>query len=242
MNRVREQLEAQEGQKMLFVYDKDIPSGIVGLIAGRISDEYYRPVMVMTMVGEQIVGSGRSIEQFDITKALFQASEFLSRYGGHPQACGFTLNSPEVLEKFKHVLLEAAQGSIIDDDLVPIVEIDAMAQPGELTLGLVKEIDKFAPFGEGNIKPKFWIKNLQITAMDKLGNGEKHLRLMAKAEDSYVALKFMGFGMVDRFKDLIAVGDKIDLVAEIGINVWNGNESVESRIVDIKKVSKRVSF
>ncbi len=235
LTKAREQVLAQNGQKIFFVYDPEIPAGIIGLIAGRINDEFYRPTIVMTNNGDQIVGSGRSIDCFDITQALFKSQRLLSRYGGHPQACGFTLQNEKVLEEFKSDMLAQAAEKITDPDLVPVIEIDAVLKASEMQIDLVKQLEKLSPYGEGNSKPRFLIAGLNITAIDRLGNGEKHLRIMAKADDSYLIYKFMAFGAGDVWGGYVNVGDKIDVVVELGLNFWNGYENVEARIIDLKK-------
>src|SRR3989339_806161 len=228
-------IESQSTQKIYFIYNESWNPGVIGLIAGKISNEYCRPVMAMTKVGEQIVGSGRSIESFNITEVLYQAEKLLSRFGGHAQACGFTISKAEHLSEFQKIILDKADAMIKIEDLKPIISIDSTAKLADFNLDLMKKIEAFAPFGEGNPKPLFLIKQLEITAIDKIGNGEKHLRLMAKQGTSLHAEKFLAFGMADSWGEVLCPGDVIEVVVELGVNVWNGVESVEARIVDLKK-------
>lgn len=234
--KVREQLAEQIEKQMFFVYNENIQAGIIGLVAGRLCEEFYRPIMVMTKVKEKIVGSGRSIEYFNIVETLFANGHLLSRFGGHAQACGFAMNEEKNLTEFQNNILQLAQNSLRNLDLKPIMEIDAEVTLADLTLPLVKTLNMFEPFGEGNEKPRFLLKNLKITAMDYFGDSGKHLRLMVKEESSPLVSKFLAFFFKDKFSFELKVGDYIDAVVEARLNVWNGYESVECKVVDMKKV------
>jgi len=229
------QVENSLDDNLLFVYSEDIPGGIVGLIAGRLSDLYFKPSLVITKTGEHLVGSGRSIPNYDITKSLYKAQEVLSRFGGHSQACGFTLKGQDYLEKFKELMVKDANENIKKEDMVPVINIDSEVTISNIDLSVVKQIEQLAPFGEANKKPVFVIRNIFITAIDSLGNTGRHLRIMGKTDDSYVVQKFMLFGQGEVWRGIINIGDTVDLVVELGVNVWNGTESVDAKVLDIKK-------
>jgi single-stranded-DNA-specific exonuclease len=234
----REQLAEQMEKQMLFVYNENIQAGIIGLVAGRLCEEFYRPIMVMTKVKEKIVGSGRSIEYFNIVETLFANGHLLSRFGGHAQACGFAMTEVGNLIEFQNNVLLLAENCLADMDLKPSLEVDADAGLPDLNLSLVKTLNAFEPFGEGNEKPKFLLKNLQVTALDYLGDSGKHLKLMVKGETSPLVSKLLAFFFKDKFPSDINVGDRIDAVVEAGLNVWNGYENVECKVVDMRKVEK----
>jgi single-stranded-DNA-specific exonuclease len=232
----REQIVLQTEKKMFFVYNEAWHPGIIGLIAGRLADEFYRPVMVMTKVGEHIVGSGRSIEKFNITAALFASDDLLARYGGHTQACGFTVARVEFLEEFKNRIVALAEENLTDHDLRPVLHIEAEISLTEMTLDLVRLLAQFEPFGEGNPKPKFLIKNLQITLLDFLGERKQHLKFIAKQGNSFVTQKFLGFNYGATWSKILHVGDRVDAVVELSLNVWNSHESVEAKILDLRRL------
>ncbi|MEK7511968.1 MAG: single-stranded-DNA-specific exonuclease RecJ [Patescibacteria group bacterium] len=229
----RLQVEAQLGNRMIFVYDENWLPGLIGLIAGKICDEHYRPVLAMTKCHDKIVGSGRSVPEFDITHELTLVSELLARFGGHKQACGFTLAGIELLDKFRNCLSGQAQEKLAGVELVPFLNIEAELELEKIKIELVKTINGFAPFGENNPVPLFVIKNLQIVAMDALGSQSTHLRLSVRKNNSR-SYKLLFFSQAEKYLKMIQPGDTIDAVCELGVNEWNGNREVEFKGVDLK--------
>lgn len=221
-------------QKVLFAYQNDWPPGIVGLVAGRICDELYMPVLVMTDSNDKIVGSGRSIEQFNITAALRKIEKYFSRFGGHSQACGFTLKDRAILDNFQNDMRNLVEETLKDVEFEPYLDVDAELIFTEINEIIYHELSKFEPFGENNTKPRFLLKDLYLTAKDFLGSDNKHLRLMVKQGDSPIIRKMIGFGLVESFGHMLNIGDKFEAVVEVGINEWNGNREFEYKIHDIK--------
>ncbi len=235
VNEAKEQLLQQEQKHILFAYNPNWPAGVIGLIAGKLSDEYYRPVIAMTNVETQIVGSGRSVEGYNITEALTTISHLFARFGGHSQACGFTLRDVDDLIIFKESLASHALAKLAELDLQPVLEIDAELRLEEFDLNIYNQLECFEPFGEDNTKPLFLVKGAQVVAFDSVGDGGKHLRLMIK-QNSPKVYKMMKFGNGKPANSNIAVGDKIDIICEINKSEWNGRTEIEYKIVDLKKV------
>ncbi|MBI5076938.1 single-stranded-DNA-specific exonuclease RecJ [Candidatus Falkowbacteria bacterium] len=233
LTQAKKQILEMTEEKSLFVFDENWSAGLVGLIAGKLCDEYYRPVFAMTKSQGRIVGSGRSIVEFNIMDGLKSAEILLARYGGHAGACGFTLNAIEMLGDFKTAVKQRIEKDLFDKILSPFLEIDAAVAIKELTLEILEQIMALAPFGEGNGRPLFLIRDLQIAAMDTLGEQNNHLRLMIKEKEPRLH-KMMFFNEAVRYLDKIQVGDTIDVVCELGINEWNGNREMEFKIVDLK--------
>jgi len=231
VQQAKEQID--KDQTMHFAYHEEWTAGVVGLVAGKLCDELYRPVCVMTKVNGMIVGSGRSIEGFNITKSLSLAEENLARFGGHTQACGFTLRSDEHVSKFREIMLEQAEKELGKIDLNPFITIDAEVELKNVNLNLLEELDKFEPYGEANPKPLFLLKNLFVAALDYLGENNQHLRLMIKQAENPKLYKMLCFWGAEKWQDL-AIGSRIDAVCELGINEWNGNREVELKIIDLK--------
>lgn len=230
----KEKLVQQEGQKMLFLYDENWHPGVVGLVAGRIAEDYYRPVLVMTMIDGQIVGSGRSISDFNITEELMAAEKYLARYGGHAAACGFTLKNKDELADFTSFLADRARQSLTDEHLIPIIYAETELAMTEINLDLAERLKTLSPFGEGNEKPRFILRDLMVTSLDLLGDKEQHLRLMVRNGHSPAVKKVMGFGLGKTWGGVLNAGDKIDLMVELSVNEWNGSRNVEMKIVDLK--------
>jgi single-stranded-DNA-specific exonuclease len=228
---------AEQDSNIVFAYHKDWSAGVVGLVAGKLSDELYRPVIVMTDNQGMITGSGRSIEEFNIIDGLRNFDELFARYGGHSQACGFTLSSPDILDEFKQKLSQIVDEKLKGMDLSPCLDIESELTFSGLRIETVEKINDFEPFGEGNKKPLFLLKNIFITALDHIGENKNHLRLMVKQTDCPIIFKLLSFFGVEKWPDL-NIGHTIDAVVEVTINEWNGNRDIEFKIVDLKGVDK----
>jgi len=219
-------------QKLLIVCQQGWPAGLVGLVAGKLVNEFHVPTFVVGQDGEKFVGSGRSIKGFDITKAMHAASEHLDRFGGHPEACGFSTTGQDRFEKAKSVMLEYAQTQIKDEMLLPILNIDAEIDFKDVTWDLQKELEKFEPFGKGNPQPIFASKQVEVVDKRYVGADGKHLRLTVRSPRGTI-MKMIGFRFGEMF-DQLEIGKPIDVAYEIGVNEWNGNRELQLKIVDIK--------
>jgi single-stranded-DNA-specific exonuclease len=231
--------EKQEDNPILFAFDKAWSAGLVGLIAGKIKDIYYRPVIIMGKADKEITGSGRSIKQFNIIKALQEMPEFFSKFGGHPQACGFSLKDKKQLKEFKATLLEKAHIATTGLELVPEIDIDAEVDLAEVDWKFFDLLQKFAPFGQTNEEPKYLATNLTVARINPVGQDKKHLQIMVK-HNSHTITKTIAFGFGDIKKHPddwtnLQVGDKIDLVFKVSVNEWNGNRELQLGVEAIKK-------
>ncbi|MFH1292241.1 MAG: single-stranded-DNA-specific exonuclease RecJ [bacterium] len=229
----------QTDSAMIFISGNDWPTGILGLVASRLKDCYYRPVLAMSMTDE-IIASGRSIAEFNMIEALQSMPEFFDKFGGHPQACGLTLKDSQQLEEFKQAMVKKAQKIIGNKKIIPEIMIDAQVSLEEVDWNLYDLLQKFEPFGQANEEPKYTASELTITGVEPVGQDGKHLRLMVK-HNSHTVRKTIGFGLGDctrhpsDWKKNLKPGDKIDMVFTIGVNEWNGNRELQLTIEDIKK-------
>ena len=220
---------------ILFVRGDGWSPGIIGLIASRLKDKFFKPVIVLGEGGETYVGSGRSIPQFDITNALNQAPDLFSKYGGHPQACGFSLKSKETYPDFTKTMTEIARAELNDKNLVPILEIEAEMKIEDADWQLWNVLEKFSPFGMGNPEPLFVMRNVQVVDVQAIGKTGKHMRLFGKHLDGTKVQKFIAFGCEKWLQD-IKTHDMIDMVFEMSVNEWNGRRELQLKIVDYKKL------
>lgn len=220
-----------ENRKILFAFHENWEPGIIGLIAGKLCDEFYKPAVAMTVSRGHIIGSGRSVPEFNITHGLVLASKFLLRFGGHCQACGFTLGERDFLEDFQNELLKHAELALSDFELKPTLPIDVETDLRSITWDLLNQLEMFTPYGEGNQRPRILFRGLQIAAKDCLGSDGQHLRLLVK-QNAPIVYKMIGFGLAK--KNGFTAGDLIDAVCEIGVNEWNGNKEIEFKIVDLR--------
>lgn len=236
-DRILQEATAQLGeidrQKILIAVGQNWPPGVVGLIAGRLSDRHHRPTLIIGQEGDKYVGSGRSIERFDITQALAQCREFLARFGGHSQACGFTVLGKENFKNFEEKIKQLAEARLKIEDLAPVLEAEAVVKLKEANWDLWEGIKQFAPFGEGNGEPVFAAFNLRIEQLQTVGSEGQHLKLSVGEEGNNKIYKLIGFSLSEQWREL-KIGDKIDIVFELGVNEWNGNRELQFKIVDLK--------
>lgn len=228
--------EKMAGDKILVVCSPNLaaeseetawPEGVVGLVAGRLCDEYGRPVLAITKIKNEIKGSGRSISEFNIMQAIESSSRYLEKFGGHAAACGFTLKSREVLAEFTREMKKIAGQDLDGVELTPKILIEAQIDLADIADELLEELEKFEPFGQDNERPKFLSRGLAI--MDKISMG---------AEAQHIKFRFgaiwaVAFGQAENYKDF-KIGDKIDAVYYLEFNEFNGRKSAQMKIVDIK--------
>lgn len=230
----------QQENPVLFVLGPDWPTGMLGLICGKIKDEFHKPAIVMGDHTTEIVGSGRSIKEFNLILALQEMPEIFAKFGGHPQACGFTLKDKSLLEEFKTKLIAKAAAKTATVDMTPQITIDAEIDLDEVDWKLYELLEKFEPFGQANEEPKYVAKGVSIVRVDPVGQDGKHLRITVK-HNSHLIKKTIGFGLGDikrcaeNWKECLKPGDKIDMVFSIGVNEWNGNRELQLTIDDLKK-------
>lgn len=215
--------------------------GVVGLVAGRLCEEYSRPALVITQSKGEIKGSGRSIEEFNIGRAVEDSKEFLLKFGGHAQACGFSLLDKESLSGFMKKMKKIAGEQLKDVSLKVKILVDAELDIKELDEDLVNDLEKFEPFGEGNARPIFLSRNLDIRDIINMGANGQHIKFRVNAPlnvangnltgRGYWAL---GFGQAEKWKDL-RIGDKVDMVYYVEFNEFNGRREIQMKVIDIKR-------
>jgi single-stranded-DNA-specific exonuclease len=229
MSEAKEQIQLISDKKVLLAAGSNWPKGVVGLVAGRLVEEYGRPVLVMDKGELVATGSARSANNFDLVAALTHAKELLTKYGGHTQAAGFSLvteNIPALHQK----LLEYAE-TLSEESLGPVLDIDAELSAADLNMETHDVIAKFAPFGFGNHKPKFLTTNLDVLDMRFVGAKNQHMKLRVRKDD----LVFDAIGFNQAFwGNMLKLGSKIDAVYELDCNEWNGNRDLQLKIIDLK--------
>ena len=231
VNESKNQIGEVNKQKILFAVGKDWPVGVVGLVAGRLSDEFARPVIIMGEKKNEIVGSGRSIPGFDITAALIESHDLLERFGGHAAACGFTIRRDR-LEAFEKKMGELAASQIKDEDMIKRLFIDGEIGLSGINWELVNKLEDFEPFGEGNQPVRLVSHGLEVIDLQKVGLDGKHLRLSVKQNEKIEKIIAFGFGLT--WGNKLKIGDKIDAVFEVSVNEWNGHKEIQLKLVDLK--------
>ncbi|MBU2579786.1 single-stranded-DNA-specific exonuclease RecJ [Patescibacteria group bacterium] len=225
-----------KSSKLIFEGSAEWPVGLVGLIAGKIASKYCRPAFIYHQAGELIHASGRSASQVDLVGVIKQGSDFLDDYGGHKDAAGFRMKKKN-LKKAKDFFKKIVEKELKGKELIASLEIDAELSLREMNWQTYDEIQKFTPFGRGNLEPRFSAKGMEISEIRTVGNGDKHLKLSLMMFDSEQKkaknFKAIAFGLGERGEHL-KKGDSVDIVFEFIINEWNGCRELELKVVDIK--------
>lgn len=203
--------------------------GVIGIVASKITDMYFKPTILLSYENGIAKGSGRSILGFDLHEALCKCSKYLEKYGGHEMAVGLSLKE-ENFEKFKKEFEKVAKESRLEE-IQPIIYIDSVLSASNMNIELVKQLKQLEPFGEGNKMPLFAYKGLKINSIRTLTEG-RHLKLTLK-EDNLI-IDAIGFNM-GNLVDEYLIGDKVDVVGVLEINSFNGIENVQINLRDIMK-------
>jgi single-stranded-DNA-specific exonuclease len=228
--RAREQVEEQGVVPLLMVGDESYPAGIAGLVAGRISDEFYRPSVVVGVGRRTCTGSCRSIPEFNIIGALTRCSDLFTRFGGHAQAAGFVMPTRH-LPVLKERLLEIAAAELAGADLRPRLDIDAEVTLSDLAGDTYQSIQKLAPFGQGNPLPTFVSRSVEMVECRTMGSDGGHLRLKLKKDD--ITWNAVGFGMGDGKPEDSAL---LDIVYNLEVDHWSGQMMLRLNLLDFAVV------
>lgn len=228
---IRTQLDAEPEFEapLIFASDSRFRPGIVGLVAGRLTEEYYLPAIVMEAGEVESRASCRSIPQFDITRALDECADLLVRHGGHAQAAGFTVIN-ENIPLLKARLLEIAHNQLADQDLQPTIEIDAELTPDQISMALAEELTLLEPTGHMNPTPVFATYGLRVIDSRFVGKENQHLKLRLRTPDGEI-LDAIGFRLAELAP---SKGDSVDVAYTLDINEWNNTRSVQLNLQDIR--------
>ena len=203
--------------------------GVIGIVASRITEKYFKPTILIGIENEIGKGSGRSVPGFDLHDALAQSAEYLEKYGGHEMAVGLSLNKDKIKD-FKIHFEQIAKDKNVKS-IVPVIKIDCEIGKKELNKQTVEQIKLLEPFGEKNKPPLISYKNLKIVSIRTLSEG-KHLKLMLK--DGNDTVNAIGFNLGELINDYL-IGDKVDVVGTLEINNYNCEEQIQINIKDMMK-------
>ena len=231
-----QQIEEQKEQNRLttVVYHEDWHKGVIGIVASRLTETYYRPTLVFTRSGNKLAASARSVRDFDIYNALENCKEHIEQFGGHKYAAGLTLEE-ENYEAFKQAFEDEVSKTIDRNLLTPEIRIDAQIDLKDITPKFYRILKQFAPYGPSNMTPVFMTEDLVDTGYGKcVGADKTHLRLTATQPGSSGRMVSIGFSMGDKF-DMISEGKPFRAVYSIDENEWKGNISLQLKLRDIKR-------
>lgn len=221
-------------RKILFAIGDGWPAGLAGLVAGKLMGDFGLPVFVIgKQEGDRYVGSGRSMHGFDVTAAMKQAKDVLDKFGGHPQACGLSCVGEENVRAFVKIMEREADAYFADRDVTPTLSLDAEISLEVITWEFIAALELLAPYGEANPKPFFVSRGVTVDHAGCVGSEKQHLRLTVRSREG-THRKMIGF-RCGSWMQKLHVGDKIDVVYEVGVNEWNGNKEIQLRLVDLRK-------
>jgi single-stranded-DNA-specific exonuclease len=228
-------LAYSQKRKIIFEGDESWIAGIVGLVAQKLTDEFCIPCFIYQKLKDGSIGSARGVPGFNVVKALTACKKFLTEFGGHYGAAGFRILNKD-LKDFHRAIEKYSNRELKTEEITPYLHIDADIDINDLNWVTFEQLEKMAPFGEGNPAPLFLLKEVRITEMKSVGATNCHLKLSLEkdAERGVKKLKAIGFGLAG-FCDKIKLGEKVDIVFELIANEWNGSRELQLKIVDLKK-------
>jgi single-stranded-DNA-specific exonuclease len=238
MSEAREQVSLIQDRKVIMVSGANWPKGVVGLVAGKLAEEYTKPVLVMERGEFESTGSARSVPSFNIVEALKYSKDVLVKYGGHAAAAGFTLRTENLDALYKN-LLDFAEENLDESALAKVINIDGEMKADDVNMRVVETLEAFEPFGVDNTKPKFMISNVEVSDCCGVGKDAKHLQLSINAklsDGSQKILKCIAFNFGKMIEQL-RPGEKIDLAFELITDTWQGRKNIKLRVIDFRKAA-----
>ncbi|MCA6449387.1 MAG: single-stranded-DNA-specific exonuclease RecJ [Chitinophagaceae bacterium] len=218
-----------DSRKTTVVFQEHWHKGVVGIVASRLIETYYRPTIVLTLSGDYVAGSARSVAGFNLYEAIHACREHLLGYGGHFAAAGMTL-LPEKVASFAEAFEEEVNKLITDDLLIPEIIIDAEIGFADITPSFFSILSQMEPFGPDNMRPVFIARKVTDTGFSKIVK-EQHIRFVLKQNN--ISFTGIGFNMADKFP-LLQQQQPIDIVFTIDENVWNGETSLQLKMIDLR--------
>jgi len=216
-------------RKTTLVFQEHWHKGVVGIVASRLIEAYYRPTIVLTRSGDYVAGSARSVAGFNLYEAIHACREHLLGYGGHFAAAGMTL-LPENVQAFADAFEKEVSALITDDLLIPEIIIDAEISFTDITPSFFSILAQMEPFGPENMRPVFITKKVMDTGFSKIVK-EQHIRFVLKQNN--ITLTGIGFNMADKFP-ILQQQEPVDIVFTLDENVWNGETSLQLKMIDLR--------
>ncbi|MDB9712170.1 single-stranded-DNA-specific exonuclease RecJ [Flavobacteriaceae bacterium] len=214
------------------VFQKDWHKGVIGIVASRLIEQYYRPTLVFTKSNDILAASARSVKGFDVYSAIESCKDHLIQFGGHKYAAGLSLKTENYLA-FKNSFEQYVKKHIDKKLLIPTIQVEEKIELSEITPKFFRILKQFAPFGPSNKQPIFFSENLTDTGYCKtVGKEDKHLKL-SLTQNSSIVFKSIGFGQGEKLS-LIKNKAKFKAAFNIDENIWNGVKSIQLKLLDIK--------
>jgi single-stranded-DNA-specific exonuclease len=224
-------------EKVLVVQSEGWHHGVIGIVASKLVDKYNKPAFVISVDGDKAVGSGRSINGFNLFSTMESVSDILVKYGGHEQAGGLTVMTGDIQSLRKRINIYADR-HITSDMLVPAIPVQLEVTGKDISLDTAKLVERLEPFGEGNQTPLFCCRGAVLSGKKLIGNG-KHLRLSFDIGGMTADAVYFGKGYLEKG---LFTGDKVDIVFTQEVNVWQNTESLQIRVYDMHLEDSKVKL
>ncbi len=227
-----EEVSKFQNEQLVYVLNhKDWHEGIIGIVASKLCEKFYRPCILLSESENKCKGSGRSIDGLNLFDALSNCEDVLTAFGGHSLAAGLSI-LPENIPIFRERINKYAKQLLTEDKLIPKLYIDCKLNPKNITIEWAEAMKRLEPFGAGNEIPVFALSDAEIISASGLGEEAKHLRI--KLQKDGMTFNAVGFGMGEFLKELKS-GEKIDIAYNLNINTYQGKDNLQLLIKDIKK-------
>lgn len=221
--------KSEKDKPCIVLADDNWHHGVIGIVSSKVTEMYYKPSILICFEDGEGKGSGRSIPGFDLHDALTKCDKHIDRFGGHSMAIGISV-SKDNYNSFKQEFEEFVSNTNINE-LIPVIKVDEEVTAKDISVNTVKELSMLEPFGEANKMPIFMYKNLRISSIRALSDG-KHLKLSLRDEGTFIDA--IGFNMGYLVNEFL-LGDKVDVLGNLEINSFNGHESVQINLKDLRK-------
>ncbi|MGL5330575.1 MAG: single-stranded-DNA-specific exonuclease RecJ [Peptostreptococcaceae bacterium] len=218
-----------EDDKVLVIAKEGWQHGIIGIVASKLTEKYYKPTILLTIEHGEATGSARSIKGFSIFDALMKCKDLLNKFGGHDQAAGLGLDEDKV-DILREEVNKIADYNLTEDDMIENIKVEFELSEDNVGLDLVDELHKLEPFGLSNPNPRFIMRNVVLDSIFTLGKNKQHLKLKVYNENTYECI---GFNMA-HLKEGFNTGDKVDILFQIDENNYMGNRTVQFLLKDMR--------
>lgn len=232
-----QQIEDVENVNLIFASHSEFESGIVGLVAGRLTEEYYRPAIVLKRGEVESHASCRSIPEFDITQALDECADLLMRHGGHAMAAGFTIHNSNI-DALRHALEQKVNERLAGKTLMQTLYIDVELTSQYLNKNFLNNLQILEPTGHGNKPASFIVRNLSVVECETVGKDKKHLKVKLSNKNGMPPIEGIGFNLGHWEKTM---PQRIDAAFHLEINEWNGMSKLQMRLLDIRPAEHEVN-
>jgi single-stranded-DNA-specific exonuclease len=223
-----------EKDSAIFVTAEKLGHGVTGIVASQLARKYNRPVLLLIIEGDTATGAGRSVSGFNLYDAVKQCSDILVKYGGHAQAIGLTVRTPDI-EKLRSRFKEIVNRDLSPESLAQKIEIDTELNLADIGPGLMSDLSKLEPYGLSNPLPTFMFRNVKIDKYSRMGSGGEHLKLKCHNPDS-ADFETVGWGLGNACDTILKETDFIDLAGNLELSNWRERNFIQLSVTDIRYI------